>query len=141
MKTITATTPPITAWSTPEDVDMAVVSSEEVRRGGMTRREEVRTREKGKIRVRVCSSHTTGGDKKKTEKRQDSEYSSMYKKQRNHNGREEKKHWGWWMNIGGNERRMMKGSRNRAGENNGESDRGKAKRKDKNRGAKKYVRI
>lgn len=26
MKTITATTPPITAWSTPEDVDMAVGS-------------------------------------------------------------------------------------------------------------------
>lgn len=32
MKTITATTPPITAWSTPEDGDMAVGSSEE-RRG------------------------------------------------------------------------------------------------------------
>lgn len=31
MKTMTATTPPITAWSTPEDVDMAVGSSEEVR--------------------------------------------------------------------------------------------------------------
>lgn len=26
MKTITATTPPITAWSTPEEVDMAVGS-------------------------------------------------------------------------------------------------------------------
>lgn len=40
MKTITATTPPITAWSTPEEVDMAVGSGEEGR--GMERREEER---------------------------------------------------------------------------------------------------
>lgn len=41
------------------------------------------------------------------------------------------------MNIGGNGRRMMKGSRNREREreNNGESDREKAERKEKNRGA------
>lgn len=39
------------------------------------------------------------------------------------------------MNIGGNGRRMMKGSRNREREreNNGESDREKAKRKEKKR--------
>lgn len=29
MKTITATTPPITAWSTPEELDMAVGSLED----------------------------------------------------------------------------------------------------------------
>ena len=38
MKTMTATTPPITAWSTPEDVDMAVGSSEIGRRDQEKRR-------------------------------------------------------------------------------------------------------
>lgn len=49
MKTITATTPPITAWSMREDVDMAVVSSEEVQQVGTKRREKVRIQAKGNI--------------------------------------------------------------------------------------------
>ncbi len=32
MKTMTATTPPITAWSTPEEVDIAVVSEKQTER-------------------------------------------------------------------------------------------------------------
>lgn len=47
MKTITATTPPITAWSTPEDVDMAVGSSEE---GRQRERGQVRTVERRAIK-------------------------------------------------------------------------------------------
>lgn len=47
------------------------------------------------------------------------------------------------MNIGGNRRRMMKGSRKteRERENNGESDREKAERKEKEQGSRKDLSI
>ena len=57
MKTMTATTPPITAWSTLDEVDMAVGSARERDTGTHSETAKQRDRETGRERERERERH------------------------------------------------------------------------------------